>query len=577
LHDGELLGVAHIGSMRETSFPETDRRLLVAMAERASWAVANQMKRSRLADVLAVAPAVISIVRVPSLEYEMANPAYCALFARNNLVGARASDVGLGDAALALVRRAYVTGQTISTDELTWSRPAPDGAKDTERFFRFTAQPLRNHSGTVDSVLTFGVDVTPQVVARREVAAHQAERADLLDRERRARMDAELASRAKDEFLATVSHELRTPLNAILGWAVTARQKAPAELEKALGIIERNARAQSRMIEDVLDISRIVSGKLRLESVTVDLAVVLRTAVDSVRHIAEGKEITLDVSIETLPEVLGDPERLQQVVWNLLTNAIKFTHDRGRVTLKASAVGDDITVAVSDTGQGIDPTFLPHVFEPFKQQDGSSTRRHGGLGLGLAIVKQLVTAHHGKIDAASPGIGAGATFSVTLPAKVKTRASISQPPPSIDEARDKRELRLDGLKVLVVDDDEDARQLLQEILSERGARVATAPCAADALAEVQKFRPDVLVSDIAMPGGDGYGLIRAVRALPSERGGRTPAVAVTAHARTQDSERAFAAGFQSHLTKPVEITRLVTTVANLGGISFDASASASER
>jgi signal transduction histidine kinase/DNA-binding response OmpR family regulator len=574
MHEGELLGVAHIGSMKEPSFPETDRRLLLAMAERASWAVASQLKRSRLGEVLAVAPAVISIVRVPSLEYELANPAYCALFDRQNLVGARVSDVGLGDAALALVRRAYVTGQTISTDELTWARPAPHG----DRYFRFTAQPLRNHSGTVDSVLTFGVDVTPQVQARREVAAHQAERAGLLERERRARVDAELASRAKDEFLATVSHELRTPLNAILGWAVTARQKAPPELEKALAIIERNARAQSRMIEDVLDISRIVSGKLRLESVNVDLAAVLRTAIESVRHMADAKEIALDVTVDPLPEVLGDPERLQQVVWNLLTNAIKFTPEHGRVTLHANAGAapdDDITIAVSDTGQGIDPAFLPHVFEPFKQQDGTSTRRHGGLGLGLAIVKQLVTAHHGRIEATSDGIGSGATFALHLPAKEKTRGAISQPPSmnADDATRDKRELRLDGLKVLVVDDDDDARQLLEEILSERGARVSTAPSAADALVEIQKFRPDVLVSDIAMPGGDGYGLIRAVRALPFERGGRTPAVAVTAHARTQDSERAFAAGFQSHLTKPVEIARLVTTVANLGGISFDASAS----
>jgi CheY-like chemotaxis protein/two-component sensor histidine kinase len=329
------------------------------------------------------------------------------------------------------------------------------------------------------------------------------------------------------------------------------------------------------MIEDVLDISRIVSGKLRLESLTVDLAAVLRAAVDSVRHMADAKTIVLDVAIEPLPEVLGDAERLQQIVWNLLTNAIKFTQEHGHVTLRASAEGDEITVAVTDSGQGIDPAFLPHVFEPFRQQDGSSTRRHGGLGLGLAIVKQLVTAHHGRIEATSSGLDGGATFTIHLPARPKARAGGSQPVSSNrgDDARERRELRLDGLKVLVVDDDEDARQLLEEILSVRGARVATAPSAAVALAEVQTFRPDVLVSDIAMPGGDGYGLIRAVRALPSERGGRTPAVAVTAHARTQDSERAFAAGFQSHLTKPVEISRLVTTVANLGGMSFETAVS----
>jgi CheY-like chemotaxis protein/anti-sigma regulatory factor (Ser/Thr protein kinase) len=337
-------------------------------------------------------------------------------------------------------------------------------------------------------------------------------------------------------------------------------------------VIERNARAQARMIEDVLDISRIVSGKLRLEASLVDVVAVIRTAVESVRHQADAKEIELAVAVEPLPETSGDPERLQQVVCNLLSNAIKFTPERGRVSLRASATASEITVDVTDTGQGIEPAFLPHVFEPFKQADASSTRRHGGLGLGLAIVKQLVTAHGGRIEASSAGLGTGATFTAILPVRAKDRAE-SWPPAAREGAKPgagRDEPRLDGLKILVVDDDEDARQLLQEILAQRGADVTTAPSASVALAAVQRFRPDVLVSDIAMPGGDGYGLIRAVRALPADRGGRTPAVAVTAHARSQDSERAFAAGFQSHLTKPVDIGRLVVTVANLGGISFDA-------
>ncbi len=409
--------------------------------------------------------------------------------------------------------------------------------------------------------------------------AHEAERAEMLARETEARAAAEVASQAKDAFLATVSHELRTPLNAILGWTVTARAKAPAELDRALAIVERNARAQARIIEDVLDISRIVSGKLRLDIQQVDMAEVVQSVVESVRPAADAKDIALHITTSETERVPADADRIQQVLWNLLSNAIKFTPKSGRVGVELTASADDVLVRVTDSGEGIPASFLPHIFEPFRQADASTTRRHSGLGLGLSIVKQLVYAHGGTIRALSEGEGKGATFEVTLPFKptpkpfeAATRAPSEPPPRPEGEA-----LRLDGLKVLVVDDEEDARLLLKDVLSERGASVAEASSAHAGFSELERFRPDVIVSDIAMPGGDGYGLIRAVRKLAAERGGRTPAIALTAHARESDGERAFAAGFQRYASKPVDLDRLVSMVANLGGISFGEPASTTER
>jgi signal transduction histidine kinase len=408
--------------------------------------------------------------------------------------------------------------------------------------------------------------------------AHEAERAEMLARETEARAAAEVASQAKDAFLATVSHELRTPLNAILGWTVTARAKAPPELDRALAIVERNARAQARIIEDVLDISRIVSGKLRLDIQQVDIAEIVQSVVESVRPAADAKDIALDIASGATERVPADADRIQQVLWNLLSNAIKFTPKGGRVGVELTASTDDVVVRVTDSGEGIAMAFLPHIFEPFRQADASTTRRHSGLGLGLAIVKQLVYAHGGTIRALSEGEGKGATFELTLPFKptpkpfeAVARAPSEPPPRPEGEA-----LRLDGLKVLVVDDEEDARLLLKDVLSERGASVAEASSAHAGFSELERFRPDVIVSDIAMPGGDGYGLIRAVRKLAAERGGRTPAIALTAHARESDGERAFAAGFQRYASKPVDLDRLVSMVANLGGISFGEPASRTE-
>ncbi len=394
--------------------------------------------------------------------------------------------------------------------------------------------------------------------------------------ERLLRAEAEAANRTKDEFLATVSHELRTPLNAILGWTVTLRSRnPPPDIERVLAVIERNARAQTRLVEDVLDVSRIISGKLSLSLGPARIAEAIRGAVEAVTPAADAKGVTLSVDIEDDSLVItADPDRLQQVVWNLVANAVKFTPKGGMVTVRAGKEGSDVCVRVSDTGEGIRSDVLPHVFEPFRQADSSTTRRHGGLGLGLAIVKQIVTAHGGTVVVSSDGPGRGATFTVHLPARSLLAATgrVTRSTAKIVEARGAAEQappRLDGLKLLVVDDEEDARMLVGEVLRERGAEVHLAASGVEALEKFVVVRPDVVVSDIGMPQLDGYSLIRRIRALPAQLGGRTPAVALTAYARSEDAQRAFAAGYQTHVAKPIEPAELATVIANLGGLSLD--------
>jgi PAS domain S-box-containing protein len=392
-------------------------------------------------------------------------------------------------------------------------------------------------------------------------------------RERALRDEAEVASRAKDEFLAMVSHELRTPLTPILGWTVTLRGRSPApELDRGLAVIERNARAQAKLIEDVLDVSRIVSGKLALALGATDVAEVVNAAVETVTPAAEAKNIAIlpDVAGTGL-EIVADADRVQQVVWNLLSNAVKFTPRGGRVMLTARRDGAEVVISVCDTGEGIRPEVLPLIFEPFRQADASTTRRHGGLGLGLAIVKHLVSAHGGSVRADSEGLGQGATFTVRLPARTPVPAlGVASPGSAMEAAAalDADAPRLDGLRVVVVDDEEDALIVVGEALRERGAEVHCLASPSEAVAEVVAVRPDVIVSDIGMPQMDGYSLIRKIRALPTDHGGRTPAVALTAYARAEDAQRAFAAGYQMHLAKPVELARLATVVANLGGRSL---------
>jgi signal transduction histidine kinase len=397
------------------------------------------------------------------------------------------------------------------------------------------------------------------ITERRQAAA---ERELLLESERAARSAAEHMSSMKDEFLATLSHELRTPLGAILGWAQILRRGAKSEqdLQRGLETIERNARAQAQLIDDLLDMSSINSGKLQLELQPLNPAAVIEAAIEAVRPLAASKGVDIDVLLEPLERpVPGDPGRLQQVVWNLLVNAIKFTARTGTVQVRLACVDGKAEISVTDNGVGIAPEFLGQMFDRFRQADGSKTRSFGGLGLGLSIVKSLTEMHGGMVRASSGGLGCGATFTVILPLL-----------PCADGSATGRQsmhafvpVDLAGIRVLVVDDEPDARAMLRRLLEDCEATVISAGSAAEALELLQRELPDVLVSDIGMPGVDGYELLKRVRLLEAEQGGRTPAIALTAFARPQDRTQALSAGYQAHVAKPVEQSELVATVAGV--------------
>ena len=380
----------------------------------------------------------------------------------------------------------------------------------------------------------------------------------------------------KDEFLATLSHELRTPLTSILGWAKLMRtENFDAQLSnRALEIIERSAVAQSQLINDLLDVSRIITGKLRLSAQPVELAPVVAAAVDSLRPTADARGVQLEMLLDaTAGQVSGDADRLQQVIWNLLSNAIKFTPKDGRVTIQLHRLDSQIEIMIEDTGQGISAEFLPYIFDRFRQADGSITREHGGLGLGLAIVRHLVELHGGTIQAHSDGANLGSTFHVRLPLIAPRHgtdpngAAARHASVAVDgEARNAREDLLKGLRVLVVDDDPDTRSLLVTMLQQGGAEnVAAFESATEALGALTRLAPDVLVSDIGMPNVDGYELIRQIRALPAADGGRVPAAALTAYATPYDRQRAIDAGYNLHIAKPVEPRELNAAIARLAG------------
>jgi PAS domain S-box-containing protein len=419
--------------------------------------------------------------------------------------------------------------------------------------------------------LSFAEDFARRAAMAIENALALKETEEARTREQMLRSAAELANRAKDEFLATVSHELRTPLSAILGWAVLLRRRSlPEEIDRPLATIERNARLQTKLIEDVLDISRIISGKLVLNVASTKIADTVTAAVETVSPAAAVKGVEIETELpEPALTTMADPDRLQQVVWNLLSNAVKFTPKGGRVVVRAERRGSDVCIVVRDTGEGVRRAMLPFLFEPFRQADASTTRRHGGLGLGLAIVRQLVLAHGGRVEADSEGEGRGATFTVRIP-ELATIPAISagtgaSPPWALPpgQVRDDPP-RLDGLRLLVVDDEADALELVSHVLREQGAEIHAASSARQALELLPEVKPDVLVSDVGMPEMDGLALMRAVRALPPERGGNTPSIALTAFARAEDVQRALAAGYQVHLSKPVEIGPLSSAVARLG-------------
>ena len=382
-----------------------------------------------------------------------------------------------------------------------------------------------------------------------------------------AREAAEAANSAKDQFLSTLSHELRTPLNAVYGWATMLErgQLGAEQAQRALQIILRNVNAQVRLIDDLLDLSRVVSGKLRLTVQPVDLQRVVGDALDGIRPAAAAKNIRLQpVLASPGGPVSGDPDRLQQVVWNLLSNAVKFTPKGGRVQIQLQRVSSHVELLVSDTGQGIHPDLLPYVFDRLRQGDSSSTRAHGGLGLGLALVRHFVELHGGIVFAESPGEGRGATFVVKLPLMTARPAELAaeRTPPTFQRASAQS---LAGLRILVVDDDPTAVDLNREILSQAGAEVRGCTSGTDALQILQQWRPAVLVSDIEMPGLDGYTLLRQIRALDPDQGGKTPAVALSAYDRPEDRVRSLRAGFNFHVSKPVEPDELTAIVASLAG------------
>ncbi|HME91068.1 MAG TPA: response regulator [Myxococcaceae bacterium] len=440
-------------------------------------------------------------------------------------------------------------------------RRQSDGAY---RWHLVRAAPERDEGGAITGWIGIATDIDDQKRAAET-------RARMLAAEQHAREVAEAANRGKDEFLATVSHELRNPLNAIVGWARMLRSGVLDRSggERALEAIERNAQVQTKLVEDILDVSRIIAGKLRLHARPTSLSAVVSASLDTVRPAAQAKEIQLEVALDPSADaVSGDSDRLQQVVWNLLSNAIKFTPRHGKVEVQLHRAGSEAEVRIRDSGAGMKADFLPHVFDRFRQADSTSTRSHGGLGLGLAIVRHLIELHGGTVGAESGGEGKGSTFTFRLPIRTMafdpsdrllSRRGPAQAP-SFDGLPS-----LSGLRVLFVDDQLDARELVTELLQVYGAEVIAVESVASALKALQSNSPDVLVSDIGMPREDGYDLIRKVRALGEENGGSIPALAVTGFAGVEDNRRALAEGFQKYLAKPIDPAELVSLVAQLAG------------
>jgi PAS domain S-box-containing protein len=422
-----------------------------------------------------------------------------------------------------------------------------------------TDTPIHDAEGTMIGMVGVSVDNTERKRLEQELRARAEELAE--------------ANRLKDEFLATLSHELRTPLTAVLGWA---RMLCEGELDEAtrahaLEVIMRNAEAQRHLIDEILDVSRIITGKLRIDVRLIELLPVVQAAVETVRPAADARKIQIEMKFDPEANLIsGDPERLQQVVWNLLSNAVKFTPQGGRVRARLERVGSHVCITVSDTGQGISPDFLPYVFDRFRQGDQSAARAHSGLGLGLAVVRHLVELHGGTVAARSEGAQKGATFIVKLPLGIpaeETRAPQRAPERTDDEAQSGGAVELDGVRVLIVDDEADARELISAILRGRGAEVTGVESAAEGLKALERARPDVLIADIGMPGEDGYALMRKVRGLDAGRGGLTPAIALTAYVGEDDRARALDAGFNLHLTKPVDAATLTRSLVSLAKVN----------
>ena len=457
--------------------------------------------------------------------------------------------------------------ERVLADWLTWIKEGQEYSNEfrlvykdeTVRWINVQSSPMFSDLGKLIGHVGTVRDVTHRKQA-------ESERGRLI-REQVARQEAERANQMKDEFLAILSHELRTPLNAILGWSrlLMSKKLDQEKIDKALETIERNAKSQAQLIEDILDVSRILRGQLSLNKHPIQLEYVIEMAIDSLRPLAEAKSIVIEWECsQNVVRVVGDIDRLQQVVWNLLSNAIKFTDAEGKVEVRLELVGDETQIQIIDSGIGIDPDFLPYVFDRFRQADSSTTRSYGGLGLGLAIVRHLVEQHGGKV-AAENNRGEGAKFTVSLPVAEDNGEGDFDDFSALNDATETLPA-LANLQLLVVDDEDDTRQFLIALLEQEGAVVRSAPSVAGALAALESFWPDVLLSDIGMPEADGYELIARVREMEVHRGGKMPAIALTAYARESERRQALEAGFQMHLSKPVEVTQLIAGIANLAGM-----------
>ncbi|MES1172830.1 MAG: ATP-binding protein [Myxococcales bacterium] len=541
---------------------------LSAARLRATLRKTAEAERQRLELVFRESPAAICILRGRDFVIELANDLILEVWGKGpEIIGLPFLDAVpeiQGQGFIELLQGVLDSGVVYHGKEaLARLDRARDGTR-VDAYFDFVYAPFPGADGAPDAVFVHAYEVTEQVLARRNSE-------QLREAEQRARQDAEAANRLKDEFLATMSHELRTPLNAILGWASLLQRGGIRDLEsiqRGLTTIERNAQAQARLIEDVLDVSRIISGKLRLDGGRVSLRAIASAALDVVRPAADARRVALHIETDGHDqfELIGDADRLQQVIWNLLSNAVKFTPAAGRVTLGMERVGNLIRLTVSDSGAGIAPEHLPFIFERFRQVDSSTTRKYGGLGLGLAIVRHLVELHGGSVSAESGGPGLGSTFTVDLP----VRALRDTPSVPMNESGEPRSMDasgeialLPGIEVLIVDDDEDSRSLLELALERTGARVQVADSAASAFALLEQRRIDVIISDIGMPDEDGFSLIRRVRAFASPS--QLKAIALTAYAREEDVTRALEAGFQRHVAKPTDVAALAKLVAELVG------------
>jgi signal transduction histidine kinase len=518
-----------------------------------------ELQRKHLASLFMQAPMPIVILRGPDYVIELANEQACevARRTREEIIGRPLSDVlpaGRIRSLRNLLDDVRNNGVTHVGKEVLVKIDRDDAGTPDDVYFNFVYAPMRDVDGATDGILVTAFDVTDEVLARKSMS-------DL-------REQAEAANRAKDEFLAMLGHELRTPLTSMVGWSNMLRMGLvePAKQAEALQAIERAAKAQSQLIEDLLDISRISSGKLRLNVQPVDLIDVIQAAVAAVRPAADSSSIRLQVTLDQqVAPIAGDPDRLQQIVWNLISNAVKFTPEKGRIQIRLERVDSHVEITIADTGKGIAPEFLPHIFERFRQAESSFNRTHGGLGLGLSIVRSLVELHGGTITAQSPGENLGSTFVVRLPVMIvqdQKRSPLEllrfHPAAEADVAFECPP-ELDGLRVLIVEDDADGRRMLASILERCHCTTVAASSAAEACEVLETFRPNVLLSDIEMPVEDGYALIRRLRS----NGISIPAAALTAHARTEDQVRALRAGFDMHVSKPIQPAELVTVIASL--------------